>query len=331
MSKVAATTDTITGLYLERTGGIVPVEDHNVPAHLIARIVQMLGLLTPNGIAARNPAACQFNSSTKRITAPASADPLVAIVEGLPVWMDDSVEETGTASSGTVTSLIDASLETADNNYWVTAWVVWLTGANAGLARQVSVFTNSTHQLEWVTPLPLAPSNGDTYVVTFCYVSGLTDDATNYIYLVRGTKTARNGLAYFSANTTGVAPSGGLLVATAVLDSGGTCTSVNNAPTGAARNLYPLMGRYDDTVQSVVTLDSIEAGAYADYYATHSQMAARGGLETSVDDANCTVTVLETHEDDRVKLRVTNSSGSYAATPTVTATIKGIRLMTLDS
>jgi len=326
--KQRITQDTVTGLALQRSTATIDPNDHNVLASLRARDGAMLRTLTPSGIVAAGAARCTLDSTNKRVTVPDSDAPILALVNG--IWVDMGVEchEAGSVDSGTAALLTDTGLSPASDNFWKYAWVVFTSGVNIGLARQVSSYNATLHQLNWDSDLPSALSAGDTFVVTFFYVEDVENGDTNYVFMSLSAITAQYGIAEFYANTTGTGDSDyDLLISTMVVSAAGVWSAVDNSPTGTARKLYPVVGRYDP-VQSVTIHSDVPAAGTVNFYATHDQMAYIAGLEVSLSDENFSYTIEEHYEDDRVRMTITNG-GSYVTTVTVTLTRKGSSLNTL--
>ena len=329
MAKTNPTTDTITGVALERAGGN-PAVDHN----LLASLRRSDGLfnrdLVTNGIGLAATARCIIDESTGQITVPTAGKPIQANLNGMFISMDDDMEEDGTADAGgTTTTFIDAGLESASDNYWVGAWCVWLTGDNAGVARQISAFDSATSTLTWVSALGSVVAAGDTFTLTFYFIEDKTDSNTNYVFMTTATKTARRGIAGFYANTTGTrAAATDLLVSSMVLDGDGDVTSSDNAPTGADRNLAPILGNYQ-TVQSVSINSDVLASASVQITATHSKLAYVGGITVTLSNANFSYVIDEHYSDSQVVLTITNDS-AYTASCTVTVDRTGALYTTLD-
>jgi hypothetical protein len=242
--------------------------------------------------------------------------------------MTDAMEESGTADSGDTVSLVDTGLGAADESFWVSAWVAFTSGANDGEVRKVSAFNAITEQLTWVTPLGTAVSAGDTFTVTFFYISGLTNGAVNYIY-IRESPALLNGygIATFVATTSSTPAGSDLLVATATLDGGGVVTASDNSPTNAKRLIYPGVGRGEiDTETASYT--NLPASSFVDVTISHDDFLFIGGRTIAVTGVGVTAAMQEHYKSDECVVRVTNGS-SYTRSGTVTVTIQGRHLLTL--
>jgi hypothetical protein len=330
--KTRLTIDTdATQLALQRVlGGSIPSADHNVVAGLRARDSQLWNNLCPSGIVAAETPRCTIDESTGRIAVPTAGKPILAICRGMWVDMGDECEEAGTVTASTADTITDTGLDPASDNFWETAWVIPTSGVNSGVARQVSQYDATLHKLTVSSAWGAACGIGDTFVITFLRITGTTNGAVNYVFLTIGTWTPQYGIAEFYANTSGSPDDeNDLLVATMTLDGGGVVTASDNSPSGAARYLYPLIGRYDDDVQSVTVHSNVAAGGtVAEFDATHDQMAAVAGLEVELSNANFSYEITKAYEDDRVTMTLTNNS-AYVDDCTVTVTRKGIKLQKL--
>jgi hypothetical protein len=140
--------------------------------------------------------------------------------------------------------------------------------------------------------------------------------------MTTGPWTAQYGIATFYANTSGTKDSEyDLLLSTVAISAGGVWSSVNNAPTGADRDLYPIVGYYK-AVTAVSVHAPIAPGGTADDTMSHDQLAYIGGLEFAFSETGFTIAVLEHYKDDEVKVRITNGN-AYSSAVTVTMTRYG--------
>ena len=79
--------------------------DNNTLSHLIEYFAQTLFKeVCENGIVMASPERCQFNASTKRITAPSAGYPVLGMIGGRPFRMTSAMEESSTADSGSSTN-----------------------------------------------------------------------------------------------------------------------------------------------------------------------------------------------------------------------------------
>lgn len=86
---------------------------------------------------------------------------------------------TGTASAGTTTTLVDASLSQADD-YWVPGMLVITSGTNSGDYREVSDFVNSTSTLTVRVPFPSAIDSSSAYTLYRMCNKTVSDCSTRF-------------------------------------------------------------------------------------------------------------------------------------------------------
>ena len=72
--------------------------------------------------------------------------------------------QTGTADSGTTSTMVDAALTEADD-YWNYGTVTFSSGNNDGLTRPISDFTAASDTVTFQYPFPNAVAAGDTYTI----------------------------------------------------------------------------------------------------------------------------------------------------------------------
>lgn len=68
----------------------------------------------------------------------------------------------GTVSGTPTTTGFDSNATQADG-YFALGYLVWVTGANAGLTSRVKSYANASGAFTIIYPLPVAPSSGDTF------------------------------------------------------------------------------------------------------------------------------------------------------------------------
>ena len=276
--------------------------------------------MTGDGVITADPNSLTFDTSTNRFSAPDSGNPVIGVIGGQFFYMTSDHEKSGTAQSGSTTSLKDTSLTEADG-YWKYAYVVFTSGANSGEVREVDGFDSSTTTLTWTTPLSTAVSNGDTYVVTFFYIQNLTNGSTNYIFARAGNSTSYAQVVQWIATTSFSPLSNDLYVAKVVLDGSGNATSVDNNPDGADRTLYVGMGEHHIITLSG-TLLNVPAGGEVEVTRSHAYLLFRGGIRYSLGSSDFTFQVTEHWKPDEIKFVITNNSG-YTKTCTYTVYVEG--------
>lgn len=279
------------------------------------------GLLTnlmENGVITRENIVGGIDESTGRIERPSLGEPLVGLVNGKAFIMTNAHEAEGSVDSATTTTLVDTGLP-GDNGFWVNAWVVFTSGDNDGIARQVTDYDDTNHELSWSSPLDTAPSAGDTFVVTFYYVQDYTAGATNYVFVVERSATPTEGKIGFEARTDSEKLSGDVLLGKVVLDADASPTSVDNEIDDADRNLWYGAGAVDYR-KGYVTLewDAIE-GTGVDLTITHDIYLLRGAIDVSLDDSDCSWEVRDASQNDRTTVRILKEASTA---DTVTATLE---------
>lgn len=307
-------TDPLLGLitgYTSSPPTLVPASDMNRVRLLLANFYKVFVRdCVQEGILRNETHRCVFDDATNRIAAPGVGEEIIGIANGIPIIMDSGMERDGTVQSATTTTLTDTSLA-ATTNYWVRAWVVFTSGDNDGVARQVTAYDNSIDKVTLSPALSTAPTAGDTYTITFYYVDGLTSDAVNYIFAGKGTDTIDRGIAVFTAATSATPGAGQILVSAATLDSSGVCTLVDDETTGVARDLFPGVGGY--TTLSGSGSIELDADEVVDIDIAHDQLLYVGDLQVALDDAYTltgTLSVVAHYGSSAFTIRITNTSES---------------------
>ncbi|MHB8994566.1 MAG: hypothetical protein ACYC63_04875 [Armatimonadota bacterium] len=316
----ALPTDDTLGLVIGYTNippTLVGADDMNRVRLLLSNLYKvLLKSINVNGVLAADPDNCVFDNATNRIEAPGAGKTIMGLVAGIPMLMDSGMERTGTVATASTTEITDTGLVEADS-FWRNAYVVFTSGANAGSVRQVAGNDGTLHRLTLSSALASPPAGGDTYVVTFFYVSGLSHSVTNYIFAALGTDSVTRGIMQFSAAISDTPSPGQILISSAALNSSGVCTSVNDRPAGVARGLYPNQGSYDvlaggavaATLQAKDSTD-METGLptdTVDIEITHDPLLYVGGLTLEITDgADGLLEILTHYQNDRFTVRLTN-------------------------
>ena len=309
---MALTTESYLGLITGAvTQEIPPAGEANlVRQWLILLFRVFLKETLQDGILRCDPERGVYYYYNNRISKPTVNLPVLGIIGGYPILMGSDLEHEGTVLGGTTTSLSDGGLPGDGNDFWLRAYVLFTSGANDGLVRQVSAHGASEGSLTWETALASAPVLGDTYVVTFFYISDLTSSSTNYIFARKGSDSVSRGIMEFYASTSSTVQDGEALLASAVLDSNGDCISYNDHPEGAARDLFTGVGQYK-TLSGDGSV-AVPGSSEVDVTISHDQLLFCGGLTFQLTGANAasgSVILLEDHKDDEFKLTITNNTG----------------------
>jgi len=307
-------TSPILGIPWERVEAdpVLP-SDHNTVAHYLEHTIGnvLLGKLVEDGLINRDPDQCVIDTSTGRIARPDAGEPIVGVIRGRGFSMSSGLEVSGTANGGGTTYLTSSSLSEEDD-FWVSAWVIITSGANNGAVREVTAYDQTQGRIEWSAPLGSAITSGDKFVVSFFYIQGLTNGTTNYVFGRTMGRTTRDGIIQWVASTSSSPAEGDILVASMVLDAAGNVTSANNAPYGHDRNLWTGAGAVH-TVRFSGTISGLESGAFVDITIPHTKLILFGPISLTLDSELFSYSILETHDAESIKVRVTND-GNYAGT-----------------
>ena len=272
------------------------------------------GLLT----AAVNPLL--VNTTTKRFTAPTGSAVVAGLVQGRAFYMDATHESGGTVVNGATTYIEDSGLVNADD-FWNGAYVVFTSGTYDGQVKLVSDFVNAYGRLVWASPLGGAPAPGDTYVVTFFYIPGLTNGSINYIYGTVGTRTPNEQIIDWSANTTGTKPAASIYVSTMTLSAGGVVTASSNNPTDADRVAYKNVGAHN-VITLTGSVTGLAAGGTVEITREHAYLLYRCGIRSTLGNGNLSLTVTANWEPDTITFEIANDA-SYAIDLSYSVMIEG--------
>jgi len=316
-------TGPITGIPWDReTGDATSPEDHNLLARMnentFAKV--LMNLIFEDGFVNRSPDVPLVDEDTGWIEAPAAGDPIIGIVYGRCFYMASDLELDCTASGGDTTYVTcDALSEASD--FWNDAWVIFTSGLNDGTALQVSDYDLTQKRLTLDGVLGNAAQAGDTFVLTFFYVQDLTNGSENWIFGRTATRTTRDGLIQWVANTTGTKVSGDIMAAKVTLDVAGNVVSVDEMPTGHDRSLWHGAAA-SHRIEFSGTVTGLLPGAYVDVDVSHSDLILLGPITgedgaaaITVSPAEACATPIEYWAMGSITLRITNDS-SYTSTVT---------------
>jgi len=278
----------------------------------------LLTSIMEDGLINRSPNVCTVDESTTRIEAPPANDPIVGLCAGRGFIMGSDRELAGTATGGTITTLVSNGL-IEDDDWWNDGWIVFTSGANAGQVRQVTDYDSTDKELTWLAVLPADVQAGDTFVVTFFYIQDLASGVTNYVYGRASDRTTKDALIQWVANSTGVKLAGDILVATIDINALGNVVGSDNAPTGHDRNVWH-GGAAVHQILFSGTITGLAASSYVDIVVPHAALILLGPIECTLSSDDCTWDIDDFHLGTQFTLRVTNT-GSY----TQTLTYSGIR------
>lgn len=303
---------TLLALYVDRdSDDFINPEDNNRPSRYLEHLARVLAYrLVEDGIINRSPDVPFVDESTGRIAVPPADDPIMGVIYGRFFNMNSGMEQSGTATSGTTTSLVDPAL-TQVEDFWVDAYVLFTSGANNGQVRRVTNFGATVDRLEWAVPLLVAVGAGDTYVVTFYYISGLTNGAWNWVFGRPTGRTAREGVIEWIAKTTSDQTEGDILVARVDLSGAGVVRDTQTRPTGHDRNLWTGAGAVHELVLEG-TVIALQGGAYVDITRSHDDLILFGPIQTELSRSDFSIEILDGWQTDVVSFRITND-GAYQA------------------
>ena len=187
---------------------------------------------------------------------------------------------------------------------------MFTSGDQEGEVRRITGYSPTHSQLSWDSPLPDAPDPGDDYIVTFFYVQDYTPDATNYVFGVETTDTAKHGRVEWEARTSPEKDGGDILIAKVVTGPDGLPVSVDNQPNGADRTLWSGMGGWETVVCSFnITWDEI-AGPGVRVRLHHTNFLIRGSTEITLSDDDCFAVVADGTNPNTTVIDIARASGT---------------------
>ncbi len=150
-------------------------------------------------------------------------------------------------------------------------------------------------------------------------ISGLTEEAVNYVFAVPTEQTAPEGMVAFAAQTGPVGPAGGLYLGTVTLDAEGAVLAVNNQARGVDRGVFLLRSRTLSGTEELLDVAPEETVAVE---VSHAALAVPGAISMSVSEG-FSLAVEEAWRGDGFRLLVTNE-GEETADAVVEWERKGI-------
>lgn len=138
-------------------------------------------------------------------------------------------------------------------------------------------------------------------------IGGLANGAVNYVFGQTDGTSADQGTIAFYASTSSTKPEGEVYLGTIELDGAGAVVSIDNNAAGVDRNLYKLevsvlsgSGQYLGLGASESTTITI----------THDALRLLGEITFSCTPVEVTYEIVEHHEGDQFKVKLTNTGGS---------------------
>lgn len=113
--------------------------------------VSVVGEVVGNFTIALSAAAVDLANSTDGLSA-------------LKTLIDNAVSATGTADSGTTTTMVDAALTESDPDYWAGSWIRFTSGSISGQTRLIIAFTPASDTVEFA-PATTQPVGTNTYEI----------------------------------------------------------------------------------------------------------------------------------------------------------------------
>jgi hypothetical protein len=321
---LGSTTDGLLGLIIDHVDGdtFSAENDFNRSAMILHQMADVFfSQICSPGFLIPSTANLEIDDTCARIDVPIEANPIMGIIAGRLFKMTSSYEMVGTASSGSSTTLVDATISQA-NGFWIDAWVIFTGGANIGEARQVTGSIASSGSIQWASALSNPVVAGDTYVLTFYHIQSKTNSVLNYVFARPTSRTARDGIVSWVANTTGTKTTGDLLCSTMTLDGSGVVTVSDNLPAGHNRTLSAGMGAIDEVVLTGLVSDLAASATCSPITRSHDEFALFGPCTIVCDVVDCIGTITNGWDSSSVVFTLTNNS-AYEADINYTLTRKG--------
>jgi len=137
-------------------------------------------------------------------------------------------------------------------------------------------------------------------------ITGLQDDAVNYVFAVANDQSSDKGAVDFSAQLTAEGPSGAVYLGTMELDSGGEVVGIDN--TAADRGCFPLLTA---TVSGSGEIAEVPGGGQVSFEIDHGEAASfliPGAIEFEVAGDDFQIELSNTYQKFEV---VATNSSSY--------------------
>jgi len=140
-------------------------------------------------------------------------------------------------------------------------------------------------------------------------ITGLTDNAVNYVFLERDADAPPDGTVNVFAQLSETGPADSIYLGTIELDGSGAVVAIDNAAEGVDRQCWALawVG-----LAGAGTIESVPAEQEATAYVEHDALRVPGAIELESSSPDFTWTIEESWRADKFLLRATNNGGSAA-------------------
>ena len=137
-------------------------------------------------------------------------------------------------------------------------------------------------------------------------ITGLQDDAVNYIFAVANDQSPDKGAVDFSAQLTAEGPTGAVYLGTIELDSGGEVVEIDSSV--AERGCFPLL---TETVSGNGEIEEVPGGGQVSFEIDHGEAASflvPGAIEFEAAGDDFEIELHNTHQKAQFEVVATNSS-----------------------
>jgi len=137
-------------------------------------------------------------------------------------------------------------------------------------------------------------------------ITGLQDDAVNYVFAVANDQSPDKGAVDFSAQLTAEGPSGAVYLGTIELDSGGEVVEIDSS--AADRGCFPLLS---ETVSGSGQIEAVPGGGQVSFEIDHEEAASflvPGAIEFEAVGDDFEIELSKTYQKAQFEVIATNSS-----------------------
>jgi len=137
-------------------------------------------------------------------------------------------------------------------------------------------------------------------------ITGLQDDAVNYVFAVANGQSPDKGAVDFAAQLTAEGPSGAVYLGTMELDSGGEVVEIDN--TGADRGCFALLS---ETVSGSGEIEAVPGGGQVSFEIDHGEAASfliPGAIEFEAAGDDFEIELSKTYQKAQFEVVATNGS-----------------------
>ena len=137
-------------------------------------------------------------------------------------------------------------------------------------------------------------------------ITGLQDDAVNYVFAVANDQSPDKGAVDFSAQLTAEGPSGAVYLGSIELDSGSEVVAIDNA--AVDRGCFPLLS---ETVSGSGQIEAVPGGGQVSFEIDHGEAASfliPGAIEFEATGDDFEIELSKTYQKAQFEVVATNSS-----------------------